>query len=118
MCKSLILTHEKMVQNRRVLRAREKSGVSQKSVRPAHRGRGIGRALLRKLAERCLAQGWTRLELAVLDWNQPAIDFYEAQGATLLRDWTILPDQRKRAVAPRRRRPGLGGAPVAPPSHL
>ena len=58
-------------------------------VRPAHRGRGIGRAILRKLAERCLAQGWTRLEWAVLDWNQPAIDFYEAQGATLLRDWTI-----------------------------
>jgi len=40
-------------------------------VRPAHRGRGIGRAILRKLAERCLAQGWTRLEWAVLDWNQP-----------------------------------------------
>ena len=58
-------------------------------VRPAHRGRGIGRAILRKLAERCLAQGWSRLEWAVLDWNQPAIDFYEAQGATLLRDWTI-----------------------------
>ena len=58
-------------------------------VRPAHRGRGIGRAMLRKLAERCLAQGWTRLEWAVLDWNQPAIDFYEAHDATLLRDWTI-----------------------------
>ena len=58
-------------------------------VRPAHRRRGIGRAMLRRLAERCLAQGWTRLEWAVLDWNQRAIDFYEAQGATLLRDWTI-----------------------------
>jgi GNAT superfamily N-acetyltransferase len=58
-------------------------------VRPAHRGRGVGRALLKKLAERCLAQGWTRLEWAVLDWNQPAIDFYQARGATLLRDWRI-----------------------------
>jgi len=58
-------------------------------VRPAHRGRGIGRALLKKLGERCLEQGWSRLEWAVLDWNQPAIDFYQAQGAELLRDWRI-----------------------------
>jgi GNAT superfamily N-acetyltransferase len=58
-------------------------------VRPAHRGRGIGRALLKKLAERCLAQGWSRLEWTVLDWNQPAIDFYQAHGATLLQDWKI-----------------------------
>jgi GNAT superfamily N-acetyltransferase len=58
-------------------------------VRPAHRSRGVGGALLQNLAERCLAQGWARLEWAVLDWNEPAIDFYEAQGAKLLHDWRI-----------------------------
>jgi diamine N-acetyltransferase len=58
-------------------------------VRPAYRGRGIGRALLRTLAARCVTEGWPRLEWAVLDWNQPAIDFYEAEGATLMQEWTI-----------------------------
>jgi len=58
-------------------------------VRPAQRGKGIGKALLRHLAQRCLDNGWARLEWAVLDWNAPAIDFYCAQGAVLLDDWTI-----------------------------
>jgi GNAT superfamily N-acetyltransferase len=58
-------------------------------VRPAHRGKGIGKALLRHLAGRCIAEGWTRLEWAVLDWNAPSIAFYRAHGAVLLDDWTI-----------------------------
>jgi GNAT superfamily N-acetyltransferase len=58
-------------------------------VRPALRGRGIGKALLRHLAGRCVAEGWTRLEWSVLDWNEPSIRFYEAQGAELMREWTI-----------------------------
>jgi GNAT superfamily N-acetyltransferase len=58
-------------------------------VRPALRGRGIGKALLRHLAARCLREGWTRLEWAVLNWNAPSIKFYESQGAVLMRDWTI-----------------------------
>jgi GNAT superfamily N-acetyltransferase len=58
-------------------------------VRPAHRGRGIGKALLAGLAKRCVAEGWTRLEWAVLDWNTPSIAFYKAQGAELLSDWTV-----------------------------
>jgi GNAT superfamily N-acetyltransferase len=58
-------------------------------VRPAHRGRGIGKALLQHLARRCVAEGWTRLEWAVLDWNAPSIEFYKAQGAKLLDEWTI-----------------------------
>jgi diamine N-acetyltransferase len=58
-------------------------------VRPAHRGRGIGKALLAGLARRCVAEGWTRLEWAVLDWNTPSIAFYKAQGAELLSDWTV-----------------------------
>jgi len=57
-------------------------------VRPAHRGRGIGTALLRHLARRCVAEGWTRLEWAVLDWNAPSIAFYQAQGAELMHEWT------------------------------
>ena len=58
-------------------------------VRPAYRGRGIGQALLRRLARRCADEGWTRFEWSVLDWNEPAISFYRAQGAELLDGWTI-----------------------------
>lgn len=58
-------------------------------VRPSHRGRGIGKALLQHLARRCVAEGWTRLEWAVLDWNAPSIEFYKAQGARLMDDWTV-----------------------------
>ena len=58
-------------------------------VRPGHRGHGVGKALLRHLARRCVARGWTRLEWAVLDWNAPSIEFYLAQGAERMADWTI-----------------------------
>ncbi len=58
-------------------------------VRPAHRGRGIGTALLVRLARRCRDEGLARLEWAVLDWNAPAIEFYRAQGAAVLDDWRI-----------------------------
>ena len=51
------------------------------------RGRGIGLALLRRLAALAVARGCPRLDWSVLDWNTPAIGFYEAQGAVLLRDW-------------------------------
>jgi GNAT superfamily N-acetyltransferase len=55
----------------------------------SHRGRGLGRALLaevRRIAER---RGVGRLEWNVLDWNAPAIAFYERAGATLLPDWRL-----------------------------
>jgi GNAT superfamily N-acetyltransferase len=58
-------------------------------VRPAHRGKSIGKALLVHLAQRCLSEGWARLEWAVLDWNTPSIEFYKAQGAALMDEWTI-----------------------------
>lgn len=58
-------------------------------VRPAHRRRGIGRALLRHLARRCITEGWTRFEWAVLDWNAPSIAFYKALGAEALDEWTV-----------------------------
>jgi len=56
-------------------------------VPPAFRGQGIGKALLQHLAALAVAEGWTRFVWQVLDWNTPAIEFYEAQGATVLRPW-------------------------------
>lgn len=58
-------------------------------VEPAQRGRGIGRRLLTELAALARARGCGRFEWAVLDWNAPAIGFYEQMGATLLPDWRI-----------------------------
>lgn len=59
-------------------------------VRPAHRGRGHGKALLRRLAQLALERGYGRLEWSVLDWNTPAIDFYRSLGAAPLSDWTVF----------------------------
>jgi GNAT superfamily N-acetyltransferase len=56
-------------------------------VRPPFRGHGIGKALLQHLAALAVAQGWSRFTWQVLDWNTPAIEFYEAQGAQVLRPW-------------------------------
>ena len=58
-------------------------------VRPAHRGRGLGKALLARLARRCREQGLARLEWAVLDWNAPSIAFYESLGARPNSEWTV-----------------------------
>jgi GNAT superfamily N-acetyltransferase len=58
-------------------------------VRPALRGKGIGKALLTHLAQECLANGWARLQWAVLDWNTPSIEFYKSLGAVLMDEWTI-----------------------------
>jgi GNAT superfamily N-acetyltransferase len=58
-------------------------------VRPEFRRRGIGRALFRHLAQRCVAEGWTRFEWSVLDWNTPSIAFYKSLGAELLDEWTM-----------------------------
>ncbi|MCX5497102.1 GNAT family N-acetyltransferase [Kaistia dalseonensis] len=56
-------------------------------VRPEFRGHGIGKALLKGLAARCVAEGLGRFEWAVLDWNTPSIDFYRSQGARILTEW-------------------------------
>ena len=58
-------------------------------VTPSHRGEGHGKAMLATLARRCVEQGYGRLEWSVLDWNQPAIDFYRRLGASVLPDWRI-----------------------------
>jgi GNAT superfamily N-acetyltransferase len=58
-------------------------------VRPVQRGKGIGKALLAHLAGECVANGWARLQWAVLDWNAPSIEFYKSIGAVLMDEWTI-----------------------------
>ncbi|MDF2798230.1 MAG: family N-acetyltransferase [Devosia sp.] len=54
----------------------------------ALRGKGIGKALLQHLAQRCVAEGLGRLEWWVLDWNRPSIDFYLRQGGVMQDEWT------------------------------
>lgn len=59
-------------------------------VQPGHRGRGLGRELLRTLAAVCVERGWSRLEWSVLDWNTPSIEFYTAAGAVPMDEWTVF----------------------------
>ncbi len=58
-------------------------------VEPALRGKGIGKALLVRLAEIARERGYGRVEWAVLDWNQPAIEFYRSLGAEAKDEWTV-----------------------------
>jgi GNAT superfamily N-acetyltransferase len=58
-------------------------------VRPAFRAKGIGKALMARLAKRCVDEGWTRFEWAVLDWNAPSIAFYKSIGAQAMDEWRI-----------------------------
>ena len=57
-------------------------------VDPSMRGKGIGKALLINLARRCVAEGLGRFEWWVLDWNEPSIEFYKAQGGVMQDEWT------------------------------
>ena len=57
-------------------------------VLPAFRGRGYGKALLRKLAQLAVERGCGRLEWACLDWNRPSIEFYLSLGAAPMNAWT------------------------------
>ena len=59
-------------------------------VRPEHRGKGYGRALLIYLAKVARARGCGRMEWAVLDWNEPAIEFYRKLGAKPMDEWTVF----------------------------
>lgn len=56
-------------------------------VRPAFRGKGIGKSLLSSVAAIAVAEGCPRLEWSVLDWNQPSIDFYHQMGAVMKSEW-------------------------------
>lgn len=59
-------------------------------VRPASRGAGVGRQLFAFLARRAAERGCGRMEWSVLNWNAPAINFYEKLGAQPVRDWTVF----------------------------
>jgi GNAT superfamily N-acetyltransferase len=59
-------------------------------VRPDKRGKGYGRALLVELAKIARDRGCGRMEWAVLNWNEPAIKFYRALGATPMDEWTVF----------------------------
>ncbi|MEV5848366.1 GNAT family N-acetyltransferase [Streptomyces sp. NPDC051985] len=89
-------------------------------VRPHARGGGHGRSLLAFLAALCLRSGYERFEWWVLDWNDPAVDFYRSLGADFLDEWRIcrltdeplrhLARQEKTAPGPRGDRgPGAAG---------
>jgi GNAT superfamily N-acetyltransferase len=58
-------------------------------VRPEFRRRGIGRAFFRHLAQIARAEGAARIDWVVLDWNKPAIEFYESIGAPIVKDWRV-----------------------------
>jgi diamine N-acetyltransferase len=80
-------------------------------VRPSHRGKGIGKALMVRLAQTCIERGWTRFQWSVLDWNAPSIAFYRSIGAVLMDDWTVCRVGGE-ALAALAREP-LGRAPLA-----
>ena len=58
-------------------------------VRPEFRSKGVGKALLRNLARRCVTEGLPRLEWWVLDWNEAALRFYRSIGALPMDEWTV-----------------------------
>lgn len=58
-------------------------------VKPEYRGKGYGKAILKKLASIAVEQGCGRLEWWCLDWNKPSIDFYRSLGAEPMDDWTV-----------------------------
>jgi GNAT superfamily N-acetyltransferase len=57
-------------------------------VEPAYRGKGIGKALLTRLARIAVERGYGRLQWSVLDWNTPSIEFYRSLGAVVMDEWT------------------------------
>ena len=59
-------------------------------VEPAHRGLGIGKALLSHLAGLAMERGCGRFEWRVLDWNEPSIRFYESLGGRILPEWELV----------------------------
>lgn len=58
-------------------------------VRPKLRGRGHGRALMVEIARACVERGYGRFEWSVLDWYEPALEFYRALGAQPMSEWTV-----------------------------
>jgi len=84
-------------------------------VTPEQRGSGLGKALLVALAEMAVQRGYARVEWAVLNWNQPSIDFYTRLGAVPLDEWTVfrLAGPALQRVATASSRPEAGPAALA-----
>ncbi len=59
-------------------------------IRPEHRKKGHGKALLKHLAKKCIDNDYGRFQWWVLDWNKPSIDFYESLGAVAMDEWTVM----------------------------
>lgn len=57
-------------------------------VKPEHRGKGVGKAILKRLAQIAVERGCGRMEWCCLDWNKPSIDFYLSLGAEAMNEWT------------------------------
>jgi GNAT superfamily N-acetyltransferase len=77
-------------------------------VRPEFRGRGVGRVLLTHLAKLAKERGCGRLEWSVLDWNGPAIGFYESLGASQVDGWTVYRVTGEELEELTRRQPDTG----------
>ena len=75
-------------------------------VEPAHRGAGIGKALLVHLAALAVERGCGRFEWRVLDWNEPSIRFYESIGGRILPEWELVRMTEPEFTALAARRPG------------
>jgi len=58
-------------------------------IRPQYRGLGWGKKLLEHLAAKCVKNDWGRFQWWVLDWNEPAIEFYKSLGAKAMDEWTV-----------------------------
>jgi GNAT superfamily N-acetyltransferase len=58
-------------------------------IRLSHRGQGWGKKLLQHLASKCTENNWGRFQWWVLDWNEPAIEFYKSLGAVAMDEWTV-----------------------------
>ncbi|WP_330272627.1 GNAT family N-acetyltransferase [Lentzea sp. NBC_00516] len=59
-------------------------------VTPDQRGNGLGKQLLKALAQECVAKGYSRLQWWVLNWNAPSIGFYKSLGAVPMDEWTTM----------------------------
>jgi GNAT superfamily N-acetyltransferase len=88
-CEDLPVGFALFVQNYSTFLTRPGMYLEDLFVLEAYRGRGIGKALIRYLASIARDRGYGRFEWSVLDWNEPAIDFYQRMGADVLPDWRI-----------------------------
>jgi GNAT superfamily N-acetyltransferase len=82
-------------------------------VLPAHRGKGLGKALIARLARRCVEENLPRLQWQVLDWNTPSIDFYRSLGAAVMGEWLTCRMGEEAIAALADQYPPLGSAPGA-----